>query len=80
LAPISAAGRRRGPGPAAIETVRAGSAQPAVKLAFEFFVLTATRSGEARGAQWSEIDTTDHVCTLSAQRMKAKREHRAGRW
>ena len=60
----------------AVETVRAGSAQPAVKLAFEFLVLTATRSGEARGAQWAEIDTTDHVWTLSAQRMKAKREHR----
>ena len=60
----------------AIETVRAGSAQPAVKLAFEFLVLTATRSGEVRGAQWAEIDTTDHVWTLSAQRMKAKREHR----
>ena len=61
---------------AAIETVRAGSAQPAVKLAFEFLVLTATRSGEVRGAQWAEIDTTDHVWTLSAQRMKAKRKHR----
>ena len=61
---------------AAVETVRAGSAQPAVKLAFEFLVLTATRSGEVRGAQWAEIDTTDRVWTLSAQRMKAKREHR----
>ena len=61
---------------AAIEAVRSGAAQPAVKLAFEFLVLTATRSGEARGAQWTEIDTTDHVWTLSAQRMKAKREHR----
>ena len=61
---------------AAIETVQAGSAQPDVKLAFEFLVLTATRSGEVRGAQWAEIDATDRVWTLSAQRMKAKREHR----
>ena len=61
---------------AAIGTVRAGSAQPAVKLAFEFLILTASRSGEVRGAQWAEIDTTDHVWTLSALRMKAKREHR----
>ena len=62
---------------AAIETVRTSrSGQPAVKLAFEFLVLTATRSGEVRGAQWAEIDTTDHVWTLSALRMKAKREHR----
>ena len=61
---------------AAIGTVRAGSAQPAVKLAFEFLILTASRSGEVRGAQWAEIDTTDRVWTLSALRMKAKREHR----
>ena len=60
----------------AIEAVRSGSAQPAVKLAFEFLVLTATRSGEVRGAQWAEVDATDRVWTLSAQRMKAKREHR----
>ena len=60
----------------AVETVRAGSAQPAVKLAFEFLVLTATRSGEVRGAQWAEIDTAGRVWTLSALRMKAKREHR----
>ena len=33
---------------AAIETVRAGSGQPAVRLAFEFLVLTAARSGEVR--------------------------------
>ena len=61
---------------AAIETVRSGSAQPAVKLAFEFLVLTAARSGEVRGTKWAEIDTTGRVWTLSARRMKAKREHR----
>ena len=43
---------------AAIETVRAsGSVQPAVKLAFEYLVLTAARSGEVRLATWAEIDT-----------------------
>ena len=35
---------------AAIETVRRSNARPVVKLAFEFLVLTATRSGEVRGA------------------------------
>ena len=40
----------------AIATVRAsGAAQPAVKLAFEFLVLTAARSGEVRLATWDEI-------------------------
>ena len=61
----------------AIETVRAsGSGQPAVRLAFEFLVLTAARSGEVRQATWDEIDTADAVWTISAARMKAKREHR----
>ncbi len=62
---------------ATVETVRAsGTAQPAVRLAFEFLVLTAARSGEVRLATWAEIDITGRVWTISAARMKAKREHR----
>ena len=61
---------------AVVETVRASSAAPVVKLAFEFLVLTAARSGEVRGAEWAEIDTDDHVWTVPATRTKAKREHR----
>ena len=62
---------------AAIETVRTSkSGQPAVKLAFEFLVLTAARSGEVRLATWDEMDTAGRVWTVPAQRMKAKREHR----
>ena len=61
---------------AVVETVRASGAAPAVKLAFEFLVLTAARSGEVRGARWAEIDTADHVWTVPATRTKAKREHR----
>ena len=52
------------------------SGQPAVKLAFEFLVLTAARSAEVRLATWTEINTADRVWTISAMRMKAKREHR----
>ena len=37
---------------AAIQTVRASGATTAVKLAVEFLVLTAARSGEVRGARW----------------------------
>ncbi len=44
--------------------------------ALEFLVLTAARSGEVRGAQWSEIDLNKKVWTVPAERMKAKREHR----
>ena len=43
--------------------------------AVEFAILTACRSGEVRGAQWAEFDTTVKLWTIPAERMKAKREH-----
>ncbi len=61
----------------AIEAVRASSARPMVKLAFEFLVLTATRSGEVRRAAWTEIDGATGLWTIPAPRMKGNREHRA---
>ena len=61
---------------AAVETVRSGSAAPAVRLAFEFLVLTAARSAEVRLATWDEMNVGGRVWTISAERMKAKREHR----
>ena len=60
----------------AVAMVRASDGAPAVKLAFEFLVLTAARWGEVRGATWDEMDTTAHVWTIPANRMKAKRDHR----
>ena len=45
-------------------------------LALEFSILTVTRSGEALGACWSEIDLDAKVWTVPAARMKASREHR----
>ncbi len=60
----------------AIATVRASKAGLAVKLAFEFLVLTAARSGEVRGAVWTEMDTEARVWTIPAERMKMKRGHR----
>jgi integrase len=44
--------------------------------ALEFTILTAARSGEVRGATWSEIDLDEAVWTVPAERMKAGREHR----
>jgi len=44
--------------------------------ALEFAILTAVRSGEVRGATWSEIDLIGKVWTIPAVRMKANREHR----
>lgn len=40
-----------------------------------FTILTACRSGEVRGAQWSEFDFKEKVWTIPAKRMKAHREH-----
>ena len=61
---------------AAIHTVQDSHAGPITKLAFAFLVLTAARSGELRLATWDEIDLEAEVWTISAERMKAQREHR----
>ena len=60
----------------AVATVRVSGATTAAKLAFEFLVLTAARSGEVRLARWDEIDFDTEVWTVPAERMKANREHR----
>ena len=41
-----------------------------------FTILTAARSGESRGALWSEMDIPNKVWTIPAKRMKAEREHK----
>ena len=60
----------------AIRAMWGSGATDAVKLTFEFLVLTAARSGEVRGARWTEIDLPGRVWTIPATRMKSKREHR----
>jgi integrase len=45
-------------------------------LALEFTILTAARSGETRGATWSEIDVATATWTIPADRMKMDVEHR----
>ena len=42
----------------------------------EFVALTATRSGEVRGATWAEIDLERGLWVIPAERMKMGREHR----
>jgi integrase len=44
--------------------------------AVEFAVLTACRSGEVRGARWSEVDYAAKVWVVPADRMKGGREQR----
>ena len=60
----------------AVRKVRNSKAWTATKLLFEFLVLTAARSGEARMATWGEVDLEAATWTVPATRMKAGREHR----
>lgn len=43
--------------------------------ALEFQILTAARSGEVRGAVWSEMDLGAKTWTVPVERMKSGREH-----
>ncbi len=45
-------------------------------LALEFVILTATRTSEALGATWGEVDLDKAIWTIPAARMKAGKEHR----
>ena len=60
----------------ALESVEASTASLVVKACLCFVVLTACRSGEARGAKWSEIDIEAREWRIPASRMKANVEHR----
>ncbi|MGR3290099.1 MAG: tyrosine-type recombinase/integrase [Paracoccaceae bacterium] len=64
-----------------IDTVNASGAWASTKLALEFLILTASRSGEVRGARWDEIDhggkgATCATWEIPADRMKMRKPHR----
>ena len=61
---------------AAVETVRNSEAWPGTKVAFEFLVLTACRSGEVRLSEWREVDLGSRIWTIPAGRTKTRREHK----
>nr|WP_234033734.1 site-specific integrase [Qipengyuania gaetbuli] len=44
--------------------------------ALQLILLTAVRSGEARGARWCEFDLQDRTWIIPGERMKTGREHR----
>ena len=60
----------------AIKIIRNADTFEYRKLAFEFLILTATRSGETRGAQWSEFNLDAGIWTVPALRMKSSAVHR----
>ncbi|WMS43119.1 tyrosine-type recombinase/integrase [Acuticoccus sp. MNP-M23] len=59
-----------------VAAVHASGAHSTTKLALEFLVLTASRSGEVRGARWEEMDRKARVWTVPPERMKSSRTHR----
>ena len=61
---------------AALKTVEASGASLSAKLCLRFLVLTAVRSGEARGATWDEMDLEARTWRIHGSRMKAGVEHR----
>lgn len=61
--------------PKFILDLRDSDAAQSVRLAFEFLILTATRTGEVIGATWEEIDESKTVWTIPAARMKAGAPH-----
>lgn len=56
-----------------IDATKAGMA---TKACFRFLILTAARSGEARGATWAEIDLEAATWTVPGERMKQGKAHR----
>ncbi|MHB1115235.1 tyrosine-type recombinase/integrase [Sideroxydans sp.] len=48
---------------------------PVVFAATRLLALTFVRTGEVRGAQWSEFDLVEGVWTIPAERMKARAPH-----
>lgn len=60
--------------PAFVTSLRGRKAVAALGL--EFLILTAARSGEVLGVQWAEIDISQRLWTVPADRMKGGRIHR----
>ena len=61
---------------AALERIAASGAREVLKACLRFTILTAVRSGEARGAKWNEMDLRAAEWRIPAERMKGGREHR----
>lgn len=58
------------------ENLRADRNFEPSRRALLFLILTAARSGEVRGAHWSEINFEQRVWTIPASRMKTQQPHR----
>ena len=62
--------------PAFMQQLRQSDANELTRLALEFLILTAARTGEVLGARRKEFDLDQAIWIVPAARMKAQREHR----
>jgi integrase len=61
--------------PAFIKKLKAYDGQPQTKLAMRLLLLTFVRTGELRGAEWSEFELDKAQWRIPAERMKMRSEH-----
>lgn len=62
--------------PGFMSDMKATDSGEIAKLSFELLILTALRTSEVLGAEWSEFEEKEKLWTIPAERMKAKRIHR----
>lgn len=61
--------------PIFLQKLSNGDLHVTTKLALQFVILTAARSGEVRGSTWDEIDLDNKLWRVPAQRMKMDTPH-----
>ncbi|MFP3982326.1 MAG: tyrosine-type recombinase/integrase [Desulfurivibrionaceae bacterium] len=61
--------------PQFLKDLSQGDIHTTTKLALQFVILTATRSGEVRGATWDEINLKEKTWKIPADRMKMETPH-----
>lgn len=62
--------------PAFVADLKVGEHGQISRLALEFLILTAARTSEVLGANWTEMDEPASLWVVPAARMKKRREHR----
>ncbi|MFM9938778.1 MAG: tyrosine-type recombinase/integrase [Hyphomicrobiaceae bacterium] len=62
--------------PGFLGSLRTSNADDVTKLALEFLIMTAARTGEVLGLTWGEVDMAEKIWTVPASRMKAGQKHR----
>ena len=61
--------------PALLQALTAADVHTTTRLALQFTILTAARTGEVRFATWDEIDLEKRLWSIPAARMKMQRPH-----